>query len=76
MLDIPGRSIFKTLSVGGEPHFVIAGPYPPAGVPTPQQAITSSPNPISILLFPAAILVIAALVWLIWKQRKHRNLTR
>jgi hypothetical protein len=55
MLDIPGRSIFKTISVGGEPHFIIAGPYPPASLPTQHQSVASSPNPTGILLVPAAL---------------------
>ncbi len=78
MLDIPGRSIFKTISVGGEPHFIIAGPYPPASLPTQHQSVASSPNPTSLLLVLAAVLVIATLSgfsWLIWKRRKGRSLT-
>ena len=74
MLDIPGRSIFKTISVGGEPHFIIAGPYPPAGVPTPHLAVASPPSPNIILLVPAAALLIAALAglsWLTWKRHKR-----
>ena len=39
MLDVPGRQIFNTLYVGGDPHFIITGLYPPIlGNSNPQQA--------------------------------------
>ncbi len=38
MLDIPGRQIFNTLYVGGNPHFIITGLYPPVLGTNPQQA--------------------------------------
>jgi len=74
MLDIPGRRIIKTIPVGGEPHFIITGPYAPPGVPTPRHTATSSLN--ITLLVSTIVLTIAALVvifWLIWKQRKRRS---
>lgn len=37
MLDIPGRQISKTIQVGGMPHFIITGLYPPIIGTTPQQ---------------------------------------
>ena len=70
MLDIPGRRIVKTISIGGEPHFIITGPYPPPGVPVAQGTTTSSLN-ITFLL-STTVLIIGALAgtfWLIWKQR-------
>jgi len=72
MLDIPGRRIIKTIPVGGEPHFIITGPYPPAGVPAPQYAATSSLN--ITFLVSTIVLAMGALAgtcWLIWKQRKR-----
>lgn len=77
MLDIPGRRIVKTISVGGEPHFIITGPYPPPGVPVAQHTATSSLN--ITFLVSTIVLIIGALAgtfWLIWKQRKrgsHRH---
>jgi hypothetical protein len=38
MLDIPGRQIITTIFVGGTPHFIITGLYPPLVGTTPQQA--------------------------------------
>ena len=29
MLDVPGKEVFDTLFVGGNPHFIITGLYPP-----------------------------------------------
>ncbi len=54
MLDIPGRSIVTSIAVGGTPHFIITGLYPPVNSPTstPQQTATPIPSakPISPLL--------------------------
>ncbi len=38
MVDVPGRQILQTISVGGNPTFVITGLYPPALGTTPQSA--------------------------------------
>jgi len=38
MLDVPGKQIVNTFSVGGNPHFIITGLYPPLIGTTPQQA--------------------------------------
>jgi DNA-binding beta-propeller fold protein YncE len=38
MLDIPGRQLISTIQVGGNPHFIITGLYPPIIGTTPQQA--------------------------------------
>ena len=38
MVDVPGRQILQTISVGGDPSFVITGLYPPVLGTTPQQA--------------------------------------
>src|SRR5256714_1984703 len=38
MLDVPGRQIVNTIFVGGNPHFIITGLYPPLVGTTPQQA--------------------------------------
>jgi hypothetical protein len=38
MLDIPGKQIINTIHVGGNPHFIITGLYPPLIGTTPQQA--------------------------------------
>ncbi len=38
MLDLPGKQIVNTIFVGGDPHFIITGLYPPLIGTTPQQA--------------------------------------
>ena len=38
MIDIPGEQIVNTFYVGGMPHFIITGLYPPAIGTTPQQS--------------------------------------
>jgi DNA-binding beta-propeller fold protein YncE len=73
MLDIPGRSIVTTMFVGGRPHFIITGPYPPPGVPTPQLAAVSPPNTTFWVLIVAPIIgVLLGASWFIWRHRKGR----
>jgi DNA-binding beta-propeller fold protein YncE len=38
MLDVPGHQIVNTIFVGGTPHFIITGLYPPIVGTTPQEA--------------------------------------
>ncbi|MEO8970282.1 MAG: YncE family protein [Ktedonobacteraceae bacterium] len=38
MIDVPGERIANTFYVGGTPHFIISGLYPPAIGTTPQQS--------------------------------------
>ena len=80
MLDIPGRSMLTSISVGGTPHFIITGLYPPANTPTspPQQTQTapSSATPIShslfiVLMVLAGILLLTTL-WLFWSYYQKR----
>ncbi|HVB75743.1 MAG TPA: YncE family protein, partial [Ktedonobacteraceae bacterium] len=40
MLDVPGKDIFNTIYVGGNPQFIITGLYPPVFGTTPQQVNT------------------------------------
>jgi hypothetical protein len=35
MLDVPGKTVFDTVFVGGNPHFIITGLYPPLLGSTP-----------------------------------------
>ncbi len=80
MLDVPGRSIATSIAVGGTPHFIITGLYPPVHSPisTPQQAATppSPANPISssFLIFAttlAGVLLLGTL-WLLWRHYQNR----
>ena len=47
MLDIPGRTVVKTITVGGSPRFIITGEYPPPNVP-----LAVSPDLLSAIYHP------------------------
>ncbi len=80
MLDIPGRSIVTSIAVGGTPHFIITGLYPPVNSPTstPQQTATPIPSakPISPLLLIVWIVLAGMLLlstlWLFWRYYQKR----
>lgn len=80
MLDVPSRSIVTSIGVGGTPHFIITGLYPPANSPTDlSQKTATSPSsamPIDRYLF-IALMVIAGLLllgtlWLFWRYYQQR----
>jgi hypothetical protein len=71
---VPGRKIIASFVVGGTPHFIITGTYPPktstafpAQQPTgPQASSTLLLSPLLLLgAVPAAILLLGTL-WLFW----------
>ncbi len=71
MLDIPGRSIVGSITVGGAPQFIITGLYPPLNSPTvpTQQAATpasASTSNSRILLIIVAVLVGILLLSMLW----------
>jgi len=80
MLDVPRRSIVTSITVGGTPHFIITGLYPPANAPltTPQQATIppSSTKPFgSLLLFFSLVLtgvLLLGMLWLFWRNYQKR----
>ncbi len=80
MLDVPRRSIVTSITVGGTPHFIITGLYPPANAPltTPQQATIppSSTKPFgSLLLFFSLVLtgvLLFGMLWLFWRNYQKR----
>jgi DNA-binding beta-propeller fold protein YncE len=80
MLDVPRRSIVTSITVGGTPHFIITGLYPPANAPltTPQQATIppSSTKPFgSLLLFFSLVLtgvLLLGMFWLFWRNYQKR----
>lgn len=86
MLDIPGRSTITSIAVGGTPHFIITGLYPPAYTSPSgsQQTATSSSSsqPITlsllIVLVVLAALLLLATLWLSWSHYRKRfaNSTR
>jgi DNA-binding beta-propeller fold protein YncE len=79
MLDVPGRRVITTLTVGGHPHFIITGLYPPVTTAAPSlvQTNSSSQTPwwrIPLLVFFIAMFcfALAMLIYLLvlWRKRK------
>jgi len=76
MLDVPNRSIVTSIAVGGTPHFIITGLYPPVSSPTstPKQVATSpSPaklidRPLFIVLMVLAGMLLLGTLWLFWRS--------
>ena len=73
MLDVPGRKVIASFAVGGTPHFIITGTYPPktstAFPPQPTGPQASSSIPLSLLLLAvvlAGLLLLGAL-WFFWE---------
>ncbi|HLI07706.1 MAG TPA: YncE family protein [Ktedonobacteraceae bacterium] len=78
MLDVPGRSVVTSIAVGGTPHFIITGLYPPATTstpPAPQQTTISSS--LSLLLLAAlivlAVVLLLVTLWLLWRLSRKRT---
>jgi hypothetical protein len=71
MLDVPGRKITNTIVVGGTPHFIITGLYPPLLGTTPQEASTWS----TIIDIAAGVVILVLIVGSILLIRRNRILT-
>jgi DNA-binding beta-propeller fold protein YncE len=64
MLDLPGREVITTIPVGGSPHFIITGLYPPLIGTTPQQAsVWETVLNIAAYVFVAALFLIPILLF-------------
>ena len=80
MLDIPGRSTVASIAVGGTPHFIITGLYPPVYTSPSGSGQTttpsSSPQPITFSLLMISIVLVALLLlaalWLFWSYYRKR----
>jgi DNA-binding beta-propeller fold protein YncE len=75
MLDIPARNSVASITVGGTPHFIITGLYPPANSPTSttQQAATPSATgkTSTLLLILSAMvigIVLLGIAWFVWRR--------
>ncbi len=68
MLDVPGRQIVDTIFVGGSPHFIITGLYPPLIGSTPQQASVLG-TIINILAYALIAALILVPILLLRKQK-------
>jgi DNA-binding beta-propeller fold protein YncE len=80
MLDIPGRRVVTTFTVGGHPHFIITGLYPPVTNPVPSSIQTGSSSPQTpwwripllvffITMFCLALLILFYLLILWWRRK-------
>jgi hypothetical protein len=80
MLDVPGRSIITSFTVGGTPHFIITGLYPPIYNPASTlQQTTASPTSAEpagrlflIILTALAGVLLLATLWLFWRYYQKR----
>jgi hypothetical protein len=80
MLDIPGRSAITSIAVGGMPHFIITGLYPPATTsPSTSQQTTTVPStaqPVDSLMLiislSLAAILLTGLFWLWWRYAQRR----
>lgn len=60
MYDIFGKQVSETFSVGGKPHFIITGLYPPA---SPQSTTANGrPAPVNLLYILAIVAAVVLLV--------------
>ena len=80
MLDVPRRSAITSITVGGTPHFIITGLYPPVNSfsTTPQQTATpTSPamptdRLLLIFLMVLAGVLLLSMLLLLWRYYQKR----
>ena len=74
MLDIPGRSTVTNIAVGGTPHFIITGLYPPVNTSSSpsKKAIPSATPTILVVLFVLLGVILLAMLWLFRKYVQKR----
>jgi hypothetical protein len=70
MMDVPGRNITNTITVGGTPHFIITGLYPPVLGTTPQEASRWN----TIINIAAGIILLVLIVGSIILIRRNKIL--
>jgi len=68
MLDVPGHQLINTIYVGGTPHFIITGLYPPLIGSTPQQASLFG-TIINIVAYAFLILLVLVPILLLRRNR-------
>lgn len=69
MLDVPGRQMFTTIHVGGDPHFIITGLYPPLVGTTPQQAAQWG-TIITVVAYGLVAALLIVPILLFWRYRR------
>jgi hypothetical protein len=70
MMDVPGRTIANTITVGGDPRFIITGLYPPILGSTPQEASTWN----TLIDIAAGVILLVLIVGSILLIRRNRLL--
>lgn len=70
MLGLPERQLISMMHVGGEPRFVITGPYPPQEVPTPVSPQSSTSWWVVVVSLAAAAMLVAVVWMLVLAWRK------
>ncbi|HEX7733557.1 MAG TPA: PQQ-binding-like beta-propeller repeat protein [Ktedonobacteraceae bacterium] len=76
LLDLPGRSVMKSVDVGGNPRFIIAGAYPPPTVPLPVAQASSVPAFVIVgVVVALLVLLMGAICGVFWylKRRKTQS---
>jgi DNA-binding beta-propeller fold protein YncE len=80
MLDVPGRSIVTSVAVGGTPHFIITGLYPPVNSPastprrtsTPPSSAKSTGRFLLIVSMVLAGVLLLSTLWLFWRHYQRQ----
>ncbi|HYX49225.1 MAG TPA: hypothetical protein VE843_05755 [Ktedonobacteraceae bacterium] len=70
MFDVPGRNVTNTIKVGGTPHFIITGLYPPILGSTPQEASIWN----TVIDIAAGVVLLVLVVGSILLIRRNRML--
>lgn len=76
MLDIPGKTLIKTISVGGNPRFIITGLYPPTAAAAQQtRTVYGIPIPTMLLYIMAtvALLLLLIITFLLVMARRRQT---
>lgn len=64
MIDVPGKQIVNTIFVGGNPHFIVTGLYPPVVGTTPQQtAVWGTVINVLAYVFVIALFIVPFLIF-------------
>jgi DNA-binding beta-propeller fold protein YncE len=74
MLDIPGEQVVRTIHVGGTPHFIITGLYPPAVAGTTSAPVPVANIVITIVVSFLALEAVLVPLWFLWRRNKKRGL--
>jgi heme/copper-type cytochrome/quinol oxidase subunit 2 len=77
MLDLLNRHFVYTVDVGGTPHFIITGLYPPSSAATPPKVSPqqgSWRNIITDIVYVLAIVFLILLLVLLLQLRSYRRM--